>query len=144
MDFVKYSHFFSECSVHIISCRHIRFIVTDSMVIEGENRLSYITILKFCEALRDYFWEYVANGVCDSICKQINSNFFSPICIGDTIDCVLSFVSNSSRNLFFNIDFYCSDTIKSRTVLQVTTYDASCNKSIDLPQEVIQKIKLCE
>jgi acyl-CoA thioesterase FadM len=64
--------------------------VDSSMIIEGEDRLSYTTIFRLVECCRELHWrrdidKQSNDQPLDTICKSVTGQFKSPIIVGSVI-----------------------------------------------------------
>ncbi len=64
--------------------------VNSGWIVEGEDRLSYTTLIRLVECCRELHWNsdvllYAEGLNVDSITKLINGNFLQPILAGSTI-----------------------------------------------------------
>jgi acyl-CoA thioesterase FadM len=64
--------------------------VSPSMIISGEDRLSYTTVVRLVECCRELHWQkdilsYHKQNQLDSICKSITADFNRPILLGSDI-----------------------------------------------------------
>ena len=119
------------------------------MIISGESRLSYVTIMRIIENCREIHWEYdiIKNNTdkiqIDSICKNIYVDYFKPITI-DTVILVTYKILNvkeSSYELLFQItdENHCFCSAKMVCVL----IDSINGQVISFPNSIktILKIK---
>lgn len=83
--------------------------ISSSWIVEGENRLSYTTIIRLIECCREFHWEkdiisHYEDKI-DSICKSIRCDFKKPIFSGDVvrIEYSINDVRKKSYTLYFKI-----------------------------------------
>jgi len=119
----------------------ISLFVPSYWVVDGEDRVSYTTIIRLIECCREYHWEKDVkshNIILDSICGSLNSRFIKAIEINSTI----------------NISYYIRDVKKTRYLIEfiVTNenndiccsiemlsffYDPLERHSIDIPDGIL-------
>lgn len=109
MDVTSYEELINETEVRRIGDNGLSIFCPSKWVISSENRLSYTTIIRLVECCREFHWyrDIVNIGNVDSICKNINAQFFAPI-IADAI-VVIKF---KLRYIFANkysLDFFVYD-----------------------------------
>lgn len=81
MDITSYEAILSETTVNPQK-NGLDIYVPQAWVVEGEERISYTTLIRLIECCREYHWKkdiYYKYGCIDSICGQINANFIRPI-----------------------------------------------------------------
>lgn len=96
--------------------------VQKSMIIRGENRLSYSTIFRLIECCREYHWikdikPFINRNKIDSICKSIKGEFKAPI-IPQT-DIYIFYKVSEIRSKGYLINFWIKDVISERLLAKI-------------------------
>lgn len=82
--------------------------VDSSWIIDGEDRLSYTTLIRLVECCREYHWQTDILPECagfklDSICKSLTANFIKPIQVGTRI--FIKYYITTIRRKGYSINF---------------------------------------
>lgn len=133
---------------HVVS-RPDGIIVTvkDSWIIEGEDRLSYTTLIRLIECCREHHWQVdvlpVAQGKpLDSICKLLTCNFIRPIAVGSTIFIryQITEVRRKSYMLKFEVFETGSNNLCAECSLVSVFYDPLSRKPMLSPSSLVDKL----
>lgn len=84
--------------------------IPSSWVIEGEDRVSYTTIIRLIECCREYHWikdVRVRNRNLDSICGTVNTKFIKTIRVNSTID--IKYLIKNASTKKYTIEFIIKD-----------------------------------
>lgn len=108
--------------------------VPQSWIVVGEDRLSYSTIIRLVECCREYHWKKditIKYPLLDSICGQINANFFKPISAEQFVKIKYSISFVSDKKYMLNFLLHDSSEILCGYVEMVLYfYDSQKKKSV--------------
>ena len=106
-------------------------------VVDGEDRLSYTTIIRLVECCREYHWNKDAknqNSNLDSICGSLSSKFIKSIKPNSTID--IDYVVKGSKGKKYQMEFTVRDEFEDICCLVEMIcffYDPIAQQSIEIP-----------
>ena len=118
--------------------------VSPSWVVNGEDRLSYTTIIRIIECCREYHWNTEIKKVdpkIDSICKSVTARFSKPILIGTTIRVVwqVTDLRQKSYTLRFTITDRGGEKSFAECDLVSVFYDPNSHSSL-IPSEKLMSV----
>lgn len=125
--------------------------IKDSWIIEGEDRLSYTTLIRLIECCREHHWQIdilpVAKGKpLDSICKLLTCDFIRPIAVGSTvfIKYQITEVRRRSYTLRFKVLETANNSLCAECDLVSVFYDPIARQCKPPPSSLIDKLtELC-
>jgi acyl-CoA thioesterase FadM len=127
---------------------HITVSVLPSWVVEGEDRLSYTTLVRLVECCREYHWRcdiasLVGAQPLDSICRSLTANFERPVLIGSVIEIFYSVVAVSKRSYELRFDVRtAAQGVRCATVnISSVFYDANAKAATAPPREVLERLR---
>jgi len=128
--------------------RGIGLRVLRSMIIAGEDRLSYSTIIRLVECTREHHWQKDILSLSkdtqqlDSICKSLSADFKQPIFVGSEILITYSItgVRRKSYNLRFQVHTESTKRPHSLIEMICVFYDPIMRKISTPPQSVISRL----
>jgi len=118
--------------------------IPPSWIIEGEDRLSYTTLVRLIECCREYHWQtdilpkINSNISLDSICKSIYGEFISPILVDSVISItyLITDIRRKGYSLRFEVRNTENQTLCAKFDLVSIFYDPVTRKSIVPPPSV--------
>lgn len=125
----------------------LRMTVRANWVVDGEDRLSYTTLIRLVECCRELHWVndvepcLDSRGI-DSIVRTCQAEFLQPVSVGSTI-CIsydVSNIGNKSYTLRFTIRVDMIATDVAVVDLVCVFYDPVARKSTVPPNEVISRL----
>lgn len=121
--------------------------ITPSMIIKGEDRLSYTTMIRLIECCREYHWKNDVMSILfgahlDSICKSITVDFERPIPVGDKIDIIYDIlnVRQKGYKVEFKIIESDSDKLYAKANLVCVFYNPLTQVAISPPNSVLNRL----
>lgn len=117
-----------------------RFKVTSDMIIAGENRLSYLTIIKIVEAIRDVFWNKHSCGA-DAICKCLETRFIYPIIIDSMVQVRLLVLYWTKRTMCIGFRFLVQGRTVAHIEMELTVVDSESLEPTTISSGTIESIK---
>ena len=146
MEITTLSDLLKDGSVKEIS-RGISVEVCPSMIIEGEDRLSYTTIIRLVECSREHHWQtdvlqLAQNKQLDSICKSLSADFKKPIFVGSRIQITYSIteVRRKSYRLSFHVNAEGTDYQHAVVDMLCVFYDPTTRKAASPPPPVMNHL----
>jgi acyl-CoA thioesterase FadM len=128
----------------------INMVIHPAWIVEGEDRLSYTTLVRLVECCREYHWLNDIVPKCnerqlDSICKSLTAHFRKPIMVGSKIYITYNIIE--VRNKGYSIKFVIRDSnsqLYAEIDFILVFYDPFKRISLAPPHEVYEYlIKLC-
>jgi acyl-CoA thioesterase FadM len=117
--------------------------VTSDMVIAGEDRLSYTTILRLVECCREFHWEKDVlpsfdSGSTDSICRSVSARFRRPALVGMSIQISyhVTHVDEREYGLTFSLNNIADCQLCADVKLDNVFFDASSHRATSPPSSV--------
>lgn len=114
-----------------------------SWIIEGEDRLSYTTLVRLVECCREHHWNIDilsrAEGVpVDSICKSITGQFVSAIPVGSMVSITyrVAGVRRKGYSLKFEVRDAADGTLRAEFELVSVFFDPVACKAVAPPVSV--------
>jgi acyl-CoA thioesterase FadM len=132
-----------------ISCtpRGLVISVSPRLIVEGEDRLSYTTMICFVECCREHHWNMdvlpSASGVAiDSITKAFACEFNKPILVGSVFHLVFTVINVGERSysLLFEAEDLSADTIYATFKMISVFYNPVLQKTTYPPDAVIRSL----
>lgn len=121
----------------------INVFIPSSWVVDGENRVSYTTIIRVVECCREYHWNKdMKNKNIDSICGSINAKFIKPIEVNVTIYISYSIkdISDNKYKLLFNVTDENGETYCFIEMISFF-YNPFLKKTIKVSKDMIEGLK---
>lgn len=118
--------------------------IPQSWIIEGEDRISYTTLLRLIECCREYHWKkdiLPLNYSVDSICGQINASFSKPLAAEQMI-----LITYKIRCVFekkYLIDFYIYDSngyLSGYVDMMLYFYDPEKGITMSVPYNLVKGV----
>ena len=121
--------------------------VHTSMIIQGEDRLSYTTIIRLTECCREAHWakdviEAQQNIEIDSICTALSSEFKKPTLVGTEIEISYKVerVTEKGYGLFFQIRDTSTQYINAELRIDSVFYDPKLRKVRRTPKPILDHL----
>ena len=115
-------------------------------IVEGEDRLSYTTLVRLIECCREYHWQKdvipgCSGALVDSISKSLVANFIKPILAGSQIKITYSVLSVGDKSYRIGFQLQSSnDCLHAKFELIQIFYDPMEHKSIEPPIGVRERL----
>jgi acyl-CoA thioesterase FadM len=116
-------------------------------IIEGEDRLSYTTLIRLIECCREYHWQkdilpLTSDKSVDSICKILTCNFANPISVGSLIFVKYQIISVRRRSYTIRFKVYDTknDMLCANCDMVCVFYDPRLQKSTFPPDPIIRAL----
>ena len=141
---LTYKEFLSKNQDITLLDNGLTFEIKKDWIIKGENRLSYVSVMKLVEYCREYHWEKdflsIDNSL-DSITTEIHTYFNKPLLCGKTATILykISFINTYSYVIDFQI--YSSDIEASEIKMKCVFYDSELCKIKQVDNLIIQTVK---
>lgn len=119
--------------------------INPSWIIDGENRVSYTTLIRLVECCREHHWSTdilsrLQGTQLDSITKTITGEFIRPIVSGSTLS--ITYQVTEVREKGYSLEFTVRNLPEriscARINLACVFYDAASNKAIAPPIHISQ------
>lgn len=117
--------------------------ISANWIIQGEDRLSYATVIRLIECCREHHWNTDVVVVCgnksDSICRAISGEFLNPIFVGQTVRVRYRLVKigNTSYTLRFFIESPNKQTRFAIIDIVSVFYDPNTHCAVKLPPQMV-------
>lgn len=120
--------------------------IPPSWIVEGEDRLSYTTIVRLIECCREYHWKKdilskinKRKSHLDSICRSLSCEFIKPILVRSTI--AISYCITEVRRKSYSLKFEVRNTIDRELCAEFSLvsvfYDPVTHKSLVPPPLIL-------
>ena len=122
----------------------LTFEIKKNWIIKGENRLSYISIMKLIEYCREYHWEkdfLSIDKTLDSITKEIHTYFNKPLFCGNTATIQYKIVFIDTYSYVIDFHIYMKEIKTSEIKMKCVFYNSEMCKIKKVDNLIIQKIK---
>lgn len=127
----------------------LRFIPRTSWVVDGEDRLSYATIVRLFECCREVHWQrdILPNledaSPVDTTCTSLSARFLRPIIVGRsfTIRYAVTAISEKRYVLTLTILDIGDNEICAEGVLELAFYDPSARKAVIPPRAISESLQ---
>lgn len=132
-----------------VTCTPNGLIVTihSSWIIEGEDRLSYTTLIRLVECCREHHWNTdilakAQGSSVDAIAKSLTGEFMRPIIVGSRVSivCRVAEVRPKSYLLKFEIRDAIDQTLHAEVSLVCVFYDPIARKSATPPTSITNQL----
>lgn len=126
-----------------ISLRNgIQVRIDPAWIIEGEDRLSYVSLMRLVEWCREFHWARDIRPVCprvDSVVRSMDVKFHRPVLAGSLVDVTYSVASVRSRlySLVFCIHLHEPDTLLAEVKMACCFYDPIARCSLPGPGTLV-------
>jgi len=121
----------------------LKVTVYPSWIVEGEDRLSYTTLVRLIECCREHHWQtdvlpQVQGVQLDSICKSIAATFTKPVLVGRVISITyeVTAVREKGYSLRFSVYDAVEQTLCAEVDLVLVFYDPVAHQPISPPATV--------
>jgi len=118
-----------------------------SWIVEGEDRLSYTTLIRLIECCREHHWQTdilprIQGVPLDSICKSIKANLMKPIIVGSVISIIyrVSEVRQKGYLLKFSVWNSIDQTLCAEFDLVSVFYDPRARRSVSPPANLFSHL----
>ena len=122
----------------------LTFEIKEDWIIKGENRLSYVSIMKLVEYCREYHWEKdflsIDNSL-DSITKEIHTYFYKPLLCGKSATILYKIHSFNTYSYIIDFQIYSLEIKTSEIKMECVFYDSEMCKVKKVDNLIIQKVK---
>jgi len=122
----------------------ISFIIDKDWIIEGEDRLSYASILCLVEFCREYHWEkdfLSQNKKLDSITQNIYVSFFKPLVSGSKAFIKYNIKSLNMHMYKIIFEIFTNEIVLCKIEMECVFYNESLGRAVRLEEDVYRTLK---
>jgi acyl-CoA thioesterase FadM len=119
--------------------------VRPSLIVKGEDRLSYTSLIRIVECAREQHWQHDVCSIdktVDSICKSFTADFMRPIIVGTKI--LITYMITLVRKASYHVSFLVCSEDKTQKYASINMifafYNPSTQKIILPPHSVITQL----